>query len=65
MVSFHILGPLPKAKNGNKYIIRIEDLFSRHVEPYALTAEEKTAKECTSLFANEHVTRWGCPRLFR
>ena len=63
MVSFDILGPLPKTKNGNKYILLIVDLFSRHAEPYALTAKEKTAKGCASIFANDYVTRWGCPKL--
>ena len=63
MVSFDISGPLPKTKNGNKYILLIVDLFSRHAEPYALSAEEKTAKGCANKLANEYVTRWGCPKL--
>ena len=63
MVSFDILGPLPEKKNVNKYILLIKNLFSRHAEPYALSAEEKTAKGCASKLANEYVTTWGCPKL--
>ena len=63
MVSFDISGPLPKTRNGSKYVLLIVDLFSRHAEPYTFTAEEKTAKGCASTSANEYVTRWGCPKL--
>ena len=62
-VSFDILGPLPNTKNGNKYILLMVYLFSRHPEPYALTAEEKTTKGCASILANDYVTRWGCLKL--
>ena len=43
MVAFDILGPLPLTTRGNKYIFLVVDLFSRHAEPYALAADEKTA----------------------
>ena len=62
MVSFDILGPLPKTKNGNKDILLIVDLFSRHAEPYALTAEEKTAKGCASILAND-CDEMGMPQV--
>ena len=44
MVSFDLLGPLPKTTKGNTYILLMVDLFSRHAEAYALTKEEKTAE---------------------
>lgn len=48
-VSFDVFGPLPKTKNGNKYILLIVDLISRHAEAHALSAEEKTAKGCAGI----------------
>ncbi|CAB1118926.1 unnamed protein product [Ectocarpus sp. CCAP 1310/34] len=62
MVAFDILGPLPKSKRGNVYILLVVDLFSRHVEPYALTSEEKTAQGCATKLADDCVVRWGCPK---
>ncbi|CAB1111159.1 unnamed protein product [Ectocarpus sp. CCAP 1310/34] len=62
MVAFDILGPLPKTKRGNMYILLVVDLFSRHVEPYALTSEEKTAQGCATKLADDCVVRWGCPK---
>ena len=51
------LSSVTKNQERNKYILLIVDLFSRHAEPYAFTAEEKTAKGCASILANEYVTR--------
>ena len=63
MVAFDILGPLPETRRGHKYILLVVDLFSRHVEPYALTSEEKTAIGCaSSKLAEDYVVRWGCPK---
>ena len=64
-ISFDILGSLPKPKNGNRSILLIVDLFSRHAEQYALSAEENTAKRCASKLANGYLTRLGCPKLWR
>ncbi|CAB1110896.1 unnamed protein product [Ectocarpus sp. CCAP 1310/34] len=61
MVAFDILGPLPTTKRGNKYVLLVVDLFSRHAIPYALSADEKTAQGCASKLADDHCTRWGCP----
>lgn len=61
MVAFDILGPLPPTKRGNKYVLLVVDLFSRHAEPYALSADEKCAQGCAKKLADDYVTRWGCP----
>lgn len=37
MVAFDLLGPLPKTKRGNTYILLVVDLLSRHAEPHALS----------------------------
>lgn len=62
MVAFDILGPLPTTKKGNKYILLLVDLFSRHAEPYALTSDEKTATGCATKIADDYIIRWGCPK---
>lgn len=61
MVAFDILGPLPTTTRGHKYVLLVVDLFSRHAEPYALTAAEKTAQGCATKLADDYCTRWGCP----
>lgn len=60
-VAFDTLGPLPTTKRGNKYVLLVVDVFSRHAEPYALSADEKTAQGCASKLADDYCTRWGCP----
>ena len=61
MVSFDLLGPLPKTHRGNTYILLMVDLFSRHAEAYALTKEEKTAEGCADILVHDYIPRWGCP----
>ena len=63
MVSFDLLRPLPETKNGNVHVFLIVDLFSRHVEGYAMTHDEKTARGCASKKV-DYIPRWGCPHTF-
>lgn len=64
MIAFDLLGNLPKTDKGNRYILLVVDLFSRHAEAYAITSAEKTAKGCASRLVNDYIPRWGCPQTF-
>lgn len=64
MVSFDYLGPLPKTKHGNEFILLVVDLFSRHAEGYALMKGEKNTKGFVAILVNEYIPRWGCPHTF-
>ena len=44
MVAFDLLGSLPRTNQGNMHVLLVVDLFSRHAEGYALSADEKTAQ---------------------
>lgn len=37
-----IMGPLPKSKNGNRYILVLGDYFTRWIEAYAIPNQEAT-----------------------
>lgn len=37
-----IMGPLPKSKNGNRYILVLGDYFTRWMEAYAISNQEAT-----------------------
>ena len=49
-------GPLPKSKNGNKWILTMRDVFTRWVEAYALPSA--TAEDAATA-VNDFVCRFG------
>ena len=61
MVSFDLLGPLPRTEKGSTYIFLTVDLFSRHAEAYAMAKEQKTAEGYADLLVHDYIPRWGCP----
>ena len=79
MVSFDILGALPKTKNGKKYILLIVDLLHKNIfrtsavsstnvvvtkNPTPYQQKKRQLKVVLVTFvAKECVTRWGCPKL--
>ena len=48
MVAFDPLGPLPRTNQGNEHVLLVVDRFSRRVEGYALSADEKTTQDCAA-----------------
>jgi hypothetical protein len=54
-----ILGPLPRTKNGNRFILVFTDHFTKWVETFALVeAKEKDIAKC---FVEEIICRHGAP----
>ena len=64
MVAFDLLGPLPRTNQGNEHVLLVVDLFSRHAEEYALSADEKTTQACAAKLVHDYIPRWGCPHTF-
>ena len=42
----------------------VVDLFSRHAEGYALSADEKPTQGCAAKLVLHYIPRWGCPHTF-
>ena len=64
MVAFDLLGPFPRTNQGIEYVLLVIDLFSRHAERYALSADEKTTQRCAAKLVHDYIPRWGCPHTF-
>lgn len=60
VVSFDLFGPLPPTKDGETWILIVEDVASRWVELFALTSA--TAENCALTLINEVFLRYGVPR---
>ena len=55
MVAFDPLGPLPRTNQGNEHVLLVVDLFSRHAEGYALSADEKTTQGCAAKLVQDYI----------
>ena len=64
MAAFDLLGLLPRMKQGNEHVLLAVDLFSRHAEGYALSADEKTTQGCAVKLVHDYIPRWDCPHTF-
>ena len=60
VVGLDILSSLPETASGHKHILLVVDHFFRWVEAYPLKTQEST--EVASVFVNEFVSRFGCPK---
>ena len=63
--SFHrvgvdLVGPLPKSKAGNKYIVVAMDYLSKWPEAHAIP--DKTSKTVANFFLKDVIARHGCPK---
>ena len=59
-VALDIVGPLPKSKRGNKYILVACDYFTKWTEAWPMKNLE--AKTVARKFVNHFVTKFGVPR---
>ena len=58
-MALDIVGPLPRTKQGNKYILVVADYFTRWVEVYGLPNTE--ASTVAKVLVNEWICRFGAP----
>jgi hypothetical protein len=57
-VAMDVIGPIrPPTKNGNSYILVIEDYFSKYVEAHPL--QDHTAQTVADVFVTQWVARYG------
>ena len=54
-----IMGPLPKSKNGNRYILVLGDYFTRWMEAYAIPNQE--ASTVAQKLVDEYFCRFSVP----
>ena len=54
-----IIGPLPRSKRGNKYILTVQCSFTKWAEAYPLTNQK--AKTFAQAIVNNWVMRYGVP----
>ena len=59
IVATDILGPLPKSKNGNVYVLVASDYFTRWAEAYAIPNQE--AETVAKKLTNEMFCRFSIP----
>ena len=59
-IGVDIMGPIPEANDGNKYILVLEDYFSKWTEAYAL--KNHTAQTVADIIMEQFISRFGVPR---
>lgn len=59
-VAMDILGPVPTSNRGNKYILVIQDYFTKWAE--AIPIPDMEAKTVAQAFIDNYVTKYGAPR---
>lgn len=60
-VSTDVVGPLPRSKKGNSYIVVMQDRFTKWVECRPL--RKATAKTIYSALYEQIILRYGCPKV--
>ena len=58
-IAIDIVGPLPITRDGNEYIIKIGDYFTKWKEAYA--SPNHTAQTVADLLLTQFICRFGCP----
>lgn len=58
-VHIDVIGPLPRTKKGNKYILTVQCAFTKWSEAYA--TRNQTAATCASKLVTEWIHRYGVP----
>lgn len=59
-VMIDIVGPLPRSKRGNHYILTIQDAFSKWPDAYPLRNQK--AISCARVLVERWVSQHGCPQ---
>jgi hypothetical protein len=60
-VAIDLIGPLPSSNRGKKYLVVMQDCFTKWVEVEAIATKKTTV--VAEAFVRAWVTRHGCPRV--
>lgn len=58
-VAIDVVGPLPLTKNGNKYLLTFQDIFTKY--PEAIPMPDQTVETIAKKFVEKIICRHGCP----
>lgn len=58
-LAIDIMGPLPKTRDSNEYIMVVEDYFTKWTEAYAM--QNHQALTVADKLVTEFICRFGCP----
>lgn len=58
-VALDVIGPLPKSKRGNRFILVIGDHFTRWMEAFPLPDQQ--AEQVAEKLVHEFISRFGTP----
>ena len=58
-VAIDVLGPLPESASGNRYLLIVQDYFTKWVEAYPLPNQE--ARTVAQVLVEEFIARFGVP----
>lgn len=61
VISIDLMGPYPRSKNGNRYVITVMDLFTKWLEAYPIP--KVTTTIITRRLENEFFMRYGYARM--
>ncbi|XP_038063133.1 uncharacterized protein LOC119733836 [Patiria miniata] len=59
-IAMDVMGPLPRSKRGNAYVLVIGDPFTKWVEAYALSNQHTST--IARMVVEEFICRYGCPK---
>ena len=58
-LSVDLVGPLPETVNGYKYIMTVQDMFTRFVQAFPIPNKE--AETCANVLIDRQICLFGCP----
>ena len=58
-IAMDIMGPWPTTPRGNKYVLVIQDYFSKWVEAFSL--KQHTAHDVAGVLVRDYFSRYGAP----
>ena len=61
-IAADVAGPFPATESGNKYILVVQDYFSKWVEMFPM--RNQTAETVATLLVDQVIARFGCPKEF-
>ncbi|PAA93801.1 hypothetical protein BOX15_Mlig033712g1 [Macrostomum lignano] len=59
-VMVDIVGPLPRTRKGNMYVLTIQDAFTKWPDAYPLRNQK--AASCAKVFVERWISQHGCPQ---